>query len=87
MKRLMISLAISAPLFLSSTSSFSTLSSGSVAYDRLDSTTYVQPLGNYSNNAVKGTQVAYWRHGWHRGYRWHRWHRGYGWHRWHRRYW
>lgn len=87
MKKLLVSLAVSVPLVVGSMSVSAALPSGSS--DRMDSTTYVQPLAQVDQKSAAGTQLAWWHHrGWHRG--WHRgyWHRGWhhrGWH--HRRYW
>lgn len=80
MKNLILSLAVSAPLLLGSSASISSSLPNST--DRLESTSDLQPISTTAL-AAKATQLAWHRHGWHRG--WHRhgyWHR-HGWHRWH----
>lgn len=88
MKKLIISLVVSAPLFLTSVSSVAASTAGSVAFDRADSSNFVYTVGNYSGKSVVGTQYAYWHryHRWHRyhPYRYHRYHPYHRYHRWHR---
>lgn len=82
MKRVIISLALSTPLFLTALPGYSVTTS---ALENSVSRSDGVPGVNVSENVIKsGTNYAYWHRG-HRGYRGYHWHRGYGYH--HRHYW
>ena len=78
MKKLIISVVLSVPLFWITSPSFANpTSSLDNPILRTDATSVI------NNNLPKsGATYAYWYrwHHWHRGNRWHRWH----WHHWHR---
>jgi len=82
MKKLIISLVVSAPLLLAAPSFAASSSELSNPLHRTDSTYSV----GYKQLPNAGASYAWWHRGGH--WRWHRWHRGgWGWHRWHHRYW
>jgi hypothetical protein len=79
MKKLIIPLVISAPLFFT-TSVFAAPNATLYNPESRTDSTY---SAGYTNTVPKaGTNYAYWhyRH-WHRGH-WHRWHHWHHWHRW-----